>query len=106
MHKVFENLLMNAYDAIGKDGQISVATSFQNSWVEISVSDSGCGMSKEFMEKNLFHPFQTTKKQGMGIGLYHCKTIIDAHGGNLNVESEEGKGTVFKILLPLDRNRE
>ena len=106
MHKVFENMLMNAYDAIGKDGQISVATSFQNSWVEISVSDSGCGMSKEFMEKNLFHPFQTTKKQGMGIGLYHCKTIIDAHGGNLNVESEEGKGTTFKILLPLDRNRE
>jgi putative PEP-CTERM system histidine kinase len=106
MHKVFENMLMNAYDAIGKDGQISVATSFQNSWVEISVSDSGCGMSKEFMEKNLFHPFQTTKKQGMGIGLYHCKTIIDAHGGNLNVESEEGKGTTFKILLPLGRNRE
>jgi putative PEP-CTERM system histidine kinase len=103
MHKVLENLLINAYDATGNDGQISVATSFQDNWVEISISDTGCGMSKEFMEKNLFRPFQTTKKQGMGIGLYHCKTIIDAHGGKLNVESEEGKGTVFKILLPLGR---
>jgi putative PEP-CTERM system histidine kinase len=106
MHKVLENLLMNAYDAMGKDGQISVATSFQDNWVEISVSDTGCGISKEFMEKNLFRPFQTTKKQGMGIGLYHCKTIVDAHGGKLNVESEEGKGTIFKILLPLGKSRE
>ena len=106
MHKVLENLLMNAYDATGNDGQISVATSFQDNWVEISVSDTGCGISKEFIEKNLFRPFQTTKKQGMGIGLYHCKTIIDAHGGKLSVESEEGKGSIFKILLPLGRNRD
>jgi hypothetical protein len=106
MHKVLENLLMNAYDATGNDGQISVATIFQDNWVEISVSDTGCGISKEFMEKNLFRPFQTTKKQGMGIGLYHCKTIVDAHGGKLNVESEEGKGTIFKILLPLGKSRE
>ena len=103
MHKVLENLLMNAYDATGNDGQISVATSSQDNWVEISVSDTGCGISKEFMEKNLFRPFQTTKKQGMGIGLYHCKTIIDAHAGKLNVESEEGKGSVFKILLPVKK---
>ena len=103
MHKVLENLLMNAYDATGNGGQISVATSFRDNWVDISVSDTGCGISKEFMEKNLFRPFQTTKKQGMGIGLYHCKTIVDAHGGKLDVESEEGKGTVFKILLPLEK---
>ena len=103
MHKVFENLFMNAYDATGSDGRISVTTILQDNWVEVSISDSGCGMSKEFMEKNLFRPFQTTKKQGMGIGLYHCKTIIDAHGGKLNAESEEGKGTTFRILLPLGK---
>ena len=106
MHKVFENLFMNAYDATGSEGRISVSTALQDNWVEISISDSGCGMSREFMEKNLFRPFQTTKKQGMGIGLYHCKTIVDAHGGKLNAESEEGKGTTFRILLPLGRNRE
>lgn len=103
MNKVFENLFMNAYDATGSEGRISVSTALQDNWVEISISDSGCGMSREFMEKNLFRPFQTTKKQGMGIGLYHCKTIIDAHGGKLNAESEEGKGTTFRILLPLGR---
>ena len=100
MHKVLENLLMNAYDATGINGQISVATSLRDNWIEIFVSDTGCGISKEFMEKNLFRPFQTTKKQGMGIGLYHCKTIVDAHHGVLNVESREGEGTVFKIILP------
>lgn len=105
MHKVLENLLMNAYDATGSSGEISVVTGIQDGRAEISVSDTGCGIPKEFLENNLFRPFQTTKKQGMGIGLYHCKTIVDAHGGKLNVESEEGKGTVFKILLPLGTNR-
>jgi len=106
IHKVLENLLMNAYDATGNDGQISVSTRLWDNWLEISVSDSGCGISRDFMEKNLFHPFQTTKKQGMGIGLYHCKTIIDAHGGQLTVKSEEGKGSMFTIMLPLEKNLE
>jgi len=103
VHKVLENLLMNAYDAAGKGGHIRVTTANQSSWLEISVSDNGCGMSKEFMEKNLFRPFQTTKKQGMGIGLYHCKTIVEAHGGRIDVESEEGKGTTFRVMLPINK---
>jgi signal transduction histidine kinase len=57
-------------------------------------------MSKEFVDKHLFKPFQTTKKTGMGIGLFHCKTIVEALGGRIEVESEEGKGTTFRILLP------
>ena len=103
IHKVLENLLMNAYDALVQDGQITVATSSQDNWAVISIVDNGCGMSKEFMEKYLFRPFQTTKKQGMGIGLYHCKTIVEAHGGRIEVESEEGTGTTFRVLLPLAR---
>jgi putative PEP-CTERM system histidine kinase len=103
IHKVLENLLMNAYDAAGENGRIAIATACGNNQVEISVSDNGCGMSREFMEKSLFRPFQTTKKQGMGIGLYHCKTIVEAHGGRIEVESEEGKGTTFRVLLPLAR---
>ena len=103
IHKVLENLLMNAYDALGADGQITVVTRSQDKWLEISVKDNGYGMSKEYMEKHLFRPFQTTKKQGMGIGLYHCKTIVEAHGGRIEVESEEGTGTTFRVLLPLAR---
>lgn len=103
IHKVLENLLMNASDASGKEGQIIVGTGCHENWAEITVADSGCGMSREFVEKNLFRPFQTTKKQGMGIGLYHCKTIVEAHGGRIQVESEEGKGTTFRVLLPVER---
>ena len=103
LHKVLENLLMNACDATGPDGKIIVETSRHENWAEVAVRDDGCGMSKDFMGKNLFRPFQTTKKKGMGIGLYHCKTIVEAHGGRIHVESEEGKGTAFKVLLPLQR---
>ncbi len=104
IHKVLVNLIMNAYDASGENGQITVATRLQDRWAEISVHDNGCGMSKAFMETNLFRPFQTTKKQGMGIGLYHCKTILEAHGGRIEVDSEEGKGTTFRVLLPVNSN--
>jgi putative PEP-CTERM system histidine kinase len=102
IHKVLENLLMNAYDALGPDGQIMIITRCQDTWAEIAVQDNGCGMSKEFIDKSLFRPFQTTKKQGMGIGLYHCKTIVEAHSGRIEVESEEGVGTTFRVLLPVN----
>jgi putative PEP-CTERM system histidine kinase len=103
VHKVIDNLLINANDALGPDGQIRVATNCKDNWAEIAVHDNGCGISREFIEKSLFRPFQTTKKQGMGIGLYHCKTIVEAHGGRIEVESEEGKGTIFRVLLPVDK---
>ncbi|MFO7568659.1 MAG: PEP-CTERM system histidine kinase PrsK [Smithellaceae bacterium] len=101
LYKVFENLLMNAYDAAGPGGRITVSTGLADNWISIAVADDGCGMSKEYIEKSLFRPFQTTKKKGMGIGLYHCKTIVDAHGGKLQVESEQGQGTTFRVLLPV-----
>ena len=66
----------------------------------VRVSDNGCGMSGEFIENHLFRPFQTTKKKGLGIGLYQCKTIVEAHSGKLKVNSEEGKGTDFYMYLP------
>jgi putative PEP-CTERM system histidine kinase len=113
IHKVLDNLLMNASDALEmgtvdmgtdfKSVPISIVTSCSDNWAEIAVRDNGCGMSREFIEKSLFRPFQTTKKQGMGIGLYHCKTIVEAHGGRIEVESEEGRGTTFKVLLPVER---
>jgi putative PEP-CTERM system histidine kinase len=106
IHKVLENLIMNANDAMtGREGNISVATKENGQWVEISVTDTGCGMSKEFIEKSLFRPFQTTKKQGMGIGLYHCKTIVEAHGGRIEAQSEEEIGTTIRILLPVGVNQ-
>ena len=65
------------------------------------ISDNGIGMSKEFIEKSLFQPFKTTKKGSFGIGLYQCKAVIEAHNGKIKVDSEEGKGTIFTVRLPV-----
>jgi putative PEP-CTERM system histidine kinase len=100
IRKVLENLLLNANDAVHEGGYIRVATAFRDGWAEISVSDDGCGMTQEFVDKRLFRPFQTTKMKGMGIGLFHSKTIVEAHGGRLEVKSGEGLGSVFRVLLP------
>ena len=100
MHKVVINLLLNAKEAIAGGGEICVTTSHGGGWAECAVSDTGCGMSREFIETRLFKPFQTTKPKGMGIGLFHCKTIVEAHGGRIEVESEEGKGSTFRVFLP------
>lgn len=101
IQKVLTNLTLNANEAVGNGGEICVATEQINDWIVLSVSDNGCGMSKEFIEKSLFHPFQTTKKQGLGIGLFHSKMIVEAHKGRIKVESEEGKGSTFRVMLPL-----
>jgi hypothetical protein len=99
---VLMNLILNAAGAIEEKGEVRVNTYSENGWVVVSISDNGQGMSQEFMENSLFKPFQTTKKNGLGIGLYQCKTIIEAHRGKIEVESQEGKGSTFKVHLPKD----
>jgi putative PEP-CTERM system histidine kinase len=101
MQTVLTNLIMNAYDATKGRGIIRVETTAKDHQVILTISDNGCGMSRQFMARMLFRPFQSTKKRGMGIGLFHSKMIVEAHGGKIEVESEEGKGTAFRIVLPL-----
>ena len=101
VHKVLTNLILNANEATANGGEIHVSTKQRDGWVTLTVRDNGCGMSKEFMERSLFRPFKTTKKQGMGIGLFQSKMIIEAHGGRIEVESEEGKGSTFSVFLPV-----
>ncbi len=100
IQKVVTNLVLNARDALGASGRIFVETSRRNGWVVVAVADNGCGMTPEFIERSLFRPFQTTKKNGLGIGMFHCKTIVEAHRGRIEVQSEPGKGTTFRVLLP------
>jgi signal transduction histidine kinase len=64
------------------------------------VADTGVGMTEEFMRTRLFHPFATTKSRGIGLGLFTCKEIVEAHGGRLEVESRPGAGTRFRVVLP------
>ena len=105
VQKVITNLLLNANEAIGNGGEIRLTTDHKDGWAILSVCDNGCGISKEFMERSLFRPFKTTKRQGMGIGLFQSKTIVEAHKGRIEVESEPGAGTTFKVYLPIKGDR-
>jgi signal transduction histidine kinase len=98
---VLRNLLLNAVEAVSAAGAVTVRTSQSNGRVEVVVQDDGHGISREFMEKDLFVPFRTTKTAGLGIGLFQSLKIIEAHGGSIDVESEAGKGTTVRAALPV-----
>jgi putative PEP-CTERM system histidine kinase len=98
--KVILNLVLNALDAAGRNGIVKVETGNDGEKINVTVMDNGCGMDGEFIRNHLFRPFRTTKKGGLGIGLYQCKQIIEAHGGDILVDSSLGKGSVFTVQLP------
>jgi len=100
---VVTNLLLNARDAIQPRGEVRVETSQSNGWAILSVADNGCGISPAFLRGSLFRPFQTTKKKGLGIGMFQSKMIVEAHQGKIQVESEPGAGTTIRVMLPLHR---
>lgn len=107
MDKVAENLIINALESMGeKCGTLTVrAGKTEDGKPFFSVSDTGTGMSKRFIEERLFHPFATTKKRGVGLGLYTCREVVRANGGVIEVDSGEGVGTTFRvILLPVRPN--
>jgi signal transduction histidine kinase len=62
-------------------------------------------MSTEFLRDSLFRPFQTTKKKGLGIGMFQSRMIVEGHGGSIQVESEAGKGSTFRVSLPVKNAR-
>ncbi len=101
LQSVVTNLLLNARDAVGSKGQVTVRTDHFDGWATLLVGDNGCGMSPGFLKDSLFRPFQTTKKKGLGIGMFQSKMIVEAHRGNIQVKSELGVGTTFRIMLPL-----
>jgi putative PEP-CTERM system histidine kinase len=101
LRTVVTNLLLNARDAVGESGRIEVKIGAQDGWAALSISDDGCGMTPTFLRDSLFRPFKTTKKKGLGIGMFQSKMIIEAHHGSIRVKSDLGKGTTFQVLLPL-----
>ena len=98
---VLTNLVLNARDAIGPDGEIAIETAPAPGGAVIRVRDTGPGMSEEFIATSLFKPFRSTKKEGMGIGLFHSRMIVEAHRGSLRVDSRPGHGTTFHVTLPI-----
>ena len=104
--QVFMNLFMNAKHAIGKDGLITVKTLYDQDagQVEVRVEDTGCGIEPQNLSR-IFDPFFTTKEtgKGTGLGLSVSYGIIKEHGGEIKVESEPGKGSVFIVSLPVNQ---
>lgn len=101
LREVFTNLLLNALDAMPEGGKISIIGRRMDQAVQITVSDSGTGISADLLEK-VFTPFFTTKgEKGTGLGLPLCKKIIEEHNGSLTVNSVVDQGTSFIIMLPI-----
>jgi two-component system sporulation sensor kinase A len=100
MKRVFVNIIRNAIDAMPEGGRLIVKSKETNGNLEISFSDSGCGMSKQILQK-IWTPLFTTKTNGIGLGLAICKRIVEAHGGTISVRSAIGKGTTFVVAVPV-----
>jgi two-component system NtrC family sensor kinase len=103
LQQVFLNLTLNSCEAMPHGGTIAIRTAMHNGEVRLEIADTGFGIKPEVMER-IFEPFFTTKPvgQGTGLGLAVTYGIVQQHGGSIEVESEEGKGTKFIIALPVE----
>ena len=100
LHRALENLVLNAMDAMPAGGVMMLRTTHDPDGVHLEVSDTGSGLTKEECER-LFTPYYTTKQHGTGLGLAIVQSVISDHGGRIEVESENGVGTTFRITLPI-----
>jgi signal transduction histidine kinase len=106
MVRVVTNLLVNAREALDGPGDIRLDATVEADgdvpgMFVLRVRDSGRGMTEEFVRRDLFRPFATTKPAGLGIGLAQSKAIVEGHGGAIHVDSRPGRGTSFEVRVPL-----
>lgn len=104
LNQVFMNLLINAVQAISDHGKITISTRREDDLIKITIADTGVGIPAEILNK-IFDPFFTTKPigKGTGLGLSISYSIINKHGGRLEVESLVGSGTTFSVFLPVQQ---
>ena len=106
LEEAFVNILRNAMEAMSGQGSLTVRTRCgegpnQVASVVVSITDDGPGMTQEFVDRELYSPFRTTKAHGLGLGMFACRETVELHGGRLQVETTPGQGTTFHIYLPL-----
>jgi len=104
MQQVLVNLIKNAMQAMTKGGTLTLQTGENDDGVWVSVGDTGGGIPQEQINR-IFEPFYTTKKKGSGLGLMIVQRIVRAHNGRIELESHVGRGTLFRIWLPLHERR-
>jgi Signal transduction histidine kinase regulating C4-dicarboxylate transport system len=95
------NLVLNAVQAMSNGGRLTISTGRDGKKMWMTIEDTGAGMSPERI-KQIFEPFNTTKSRGLGLGMPYAQKIIQQHGGRIEVESRQGKGTQVRIELPND----
>jgi PAS domain S-box-containing protein len=102
MHQVFLNLTLNALEAMPGGGRLRIGTDCTGdpAWVRVTFADTGSGIAPDDLS-HVFEPFYTTKTEGLGLGLYITRNIIEEHGGRIEVESLLGEGTTFTMWLPV-----
>ena len=101
MKQVLLNLVLNARQAMGDKGTLDICTAYSGNDVVVEVTDSGPGMSSDQLA-HLFEPFRSSKKNGLGVGLYQCKRIVEERQGRIRVESRLGKGTKIIVTFPVE----
>ena len=95
-------MLQNALEATPPTGSVTLRAFEESGQAIIEIIDTGSGMDDEFIRTRLFQPFDSTKGAGMGIGAYECRETLRALDGNIEVSSIPGRGTRFRLNLPLD----
>jgi len=101
LKQAFLNITTNALDAMPDGGRLNLVLATQDRHATLAIRDTGPGMSAEVVRK-IYNMHFTTKAGGTGIGLYVARSIIEAHGGDIQVDSEPGHGTCFQVQLPLE----
>lgn len=101
LERVVGHLIQNAIEATPPDGSVVVRLSRSNGFALVEIVDTGRGMSEQFIRYRLFRPFESTKATGMGIGTYEAREYVRELGGQIEVQSEESRGTTFRLMLPL-----
>jgi PAS domain S-box-containing protein len=100
LRQILENLITNSYQAMPEGGTLTIEAKASRDKVQLSIADTGVGITKQDMGK-LFEPLFSTKPRGIGLGLAVTKKLVEANGGSIQVESEEGKGSTFTLILPI-----
>ncbi len=96
------NLFINAVEAMPEGGRLGIELSYLNDKAAITVQDTGYGIPKDLIQR-IFLPFHTTKEKGTGLGLALVQKVIISHGGSIDVDSKEGEGTTFRVVLPAEK---
>ncbi|MBR4597056.1 MAG: GHKL domain-containing protein, partial [Opitutales bacterium] len=99
LKQLYFNLIKNAMEAMDLGGVIKISTGFDDNFVKISISDTGCGIDQDEITR-IFEPYFTTKTDGHGLGMMIASEIVKSHGGTIGIDSRKGEGTRIRLLFP------